>query len=122
MFKGFKGIAGVILFLIIIILVSGCINEEFIIGKTGERDVCADSDNGRQYALKGRIVFTLDNAAFEYSDECIDSTQLKEYYCEERTLMSETVNCKELFGKTSSCKNGACITRMNIEDLNEFNS
>lgn len=59
--------------------------------------ICMESDRGRNYYRKGSIVWD----PHERVDECIDSRQLREYYCDGNEVQEETIYC-------FSCRNGAC--------------
>ncbi len=68
------------------------------------KSVCQESDNGRDYAVKGKAIAewkipTGDNIL---SDNCIDSKTLMEYYCDNGYLKNEKVKC------ANNCQNGAC--------------
>lgn len=72
---------------------------------------CADTDNGKNYYVKG----TITKGIVSYTDECAYCTgfypspvtcgAVKEYYCENNEIKSETYVCPS--GNT--CEDGACI-------------
>lgn len=67
---------------------------------------CSDSDNGRNYTLKGMITITRNDtaAAIESAvDMCLNETFLKEYYCSaDESIASEEMLC------SLRCLEGAC--------------
>ncbi len=62
---------------------------------------CVDSDEGKDYSVKGTVTYNDQ----EYNDTCDDDDTLKEYYCEDGELKSETHAC----GSGYICQDGACV-------------
>jgi len=68
--------------------------------------ICTDSDGGRIYPVKG----TCTDAFKSFTDSCVSSEQLKEYYCTGTTLgecRPMTRICGDYLAG-SSCVDGAC--------------
>lgn len=66
---------------------------------------CTDSDNGKNYNLKGSVVEYEDSLLLRTeTDYCKDNQTLVEVYCSEGSLTSEEYNC--LNG--NECKDGIC--------------
>lgn len=64
--------------------------------------ICLDSDEGIDLKIKGTVI--LGNSS-ELMDECISDSVVKEYYCENNTIISDEFECE--FG--SHCTDGACV-------------
>jgi hypothetical protein len=62
---------------------------------------CFDSDGGQVKAVQGSVLFGSTNA----TDECVSTTKVKEYYCNNGALASADLDCDA----GSSCVNGACV-------------
>lgn len=65
---------------------------------------CLDTDGGLNYYLKGAAVITTNESkTISYTDACLNSTTLTEYYCRSRFPASINQSC------TYGCQAGACI-------------
>ncbi len=76
--------------------------------KEVERTACDDSDGGIKEYSKGTVTITdywTDGTTTQqnYTDYCIDSRTLREYYCTSNGMSSETIQC------AYGCEDGACI-------------
>lgn len=72
---------------------------------------CIDTDDGKDYYLSG-VAMTLDA---NYSDKCLGSYDLTEYYCQGSSVMAENHKC--LVGE--QCKDGSCfVFAKNCTDTN----
>ena len=60
--------------------------------------VCTDTDNGRNYEKKGAVVYN----DLVYTDYCIDTSKLREYYCQNNIKHEDDEVC------AAGCNNGAC--------------
>jgi hypothetical protein len=59
---------------------------------------CHETDRGRNYFQKGRIL----KDPLNRSDECLSSRRLREYYCDDGELRYDDIECY-------SCVDGACV-------------
>jgi hypothetical protein len=65
------------------------------------KDVCVDSDDGRQIGTKGTTTF----GEISYTDSCYSATTLLEYYCSSDTVVSHAqIEC----GTNKECYDGIC--------------
>ncbi|MCK4859057.1 MAG: hypothetical protein KAS87_00675 [Candidatus Omnitrophica bacterium] len=67
---------------------------------------CTDTDNGNNIYEKGITRLTsVYGAVIKYTDVCLSSTSLKEYYCDESQgpLISKIVTCE------NGCEDGVCV-------------
>ncbi|MFA5108595.1 MAG: hypothetical protein WC492_03640 [Candidatus Micrarchaeia archaeon] len=71
---------------------------------------CTDSDNGKNYNLKG--VITNSSGATLGTDTCYYDGALSEFYCQNGVMQTERYNCPSGY----SCSNGACINTCNDSD------
>jgi len=69
-----------------------------------ETTVFSDTDNGVKISAQG----TCTGANGEFSDVCIDSTILREYYIAGENCLSMNYNCKAL--GYEGCSNGFCVS------------
>jgi len=112
-----------LIFIIISLLLFGLVSAKIIMTSKATEDICSDSDNGKDYFLKG----TTTKGVETQTDECAYCTGLcieeesnckpncgavLEFYCEENTIKNETHVCNE--GET--CEEGACIIKENDEE------
>lgn len=70
---------------------------------------CTDSDGGQDEFVKGTTEKT---GSFSYTDTCVDSTVLREYYCSGTTWGLTTIECP------AGCLNGACVEQTNTCEPN----
>ncbi|MEK7652864.1 MAG: hypothetical protein AAB358_00050 [Patescibacteria group bacterium] len=76
-----------------------------------DSDVSSEYPNGRNYLTQGTISgVDSSSAVASGTDSCVGG-QIKEYYCSNNLVISETINCPS--GKM--CENGACITAINYD-------
>ncbi|MEK6927090.1 MAG: discoidin domain-containing protein [Nanoarchaeota archaeon] len=77
---------------------------------------CTDPEQFRDYFTKGvvQIMFENDFSSL-YGDECYDSMNLNEYYCEDNNLKKEEYNC------ISGCYDGACVSPQDLESVTDSN-
>jgi len=68
--------------------------------------VCTDSDNGKNYLVKG----TCNNGTVSYTDYCTGGgyNNLIEYYCSGSFCLSETKSCTDL-SSSYACVDGKCV-------------
>lgn len=98
---------------------SNSIVNKLLVGNTGLRGTCHDTDSGipGNEFVKGTVSGDKDNGvSFERTDYCIDAYQLKEYSCDTSTSSNFRIGSNSVNGNGNSilckngCKNGACIT------------
>lgn len=63
---------------------------------------CADTDGGRVYTVQGTVYDSTRNT-YKNTDNCINSNDLIEYYCNANQPAKETYKCP------NGCSNGACL-------------
>jgi hypothetical protein len=80
----------------------GCTAYECVPTET----LCADTDGGKNYALKGTV--TYDDRSF--TDNCSSDYTLIEFYCDGSIMRPEQYKCP------SECKNSVCVS---IDAINE---
>ena len=68
----------------------------------GEPSVCTDTDGGKNYDVKGYIT----ESGVEVPDYCIDSYNLKEFFCDNRALKEIVYKCPD------GCEDGACVEKI----------
>tara|TARA_Y100000310_G_scaffold322858_1_gene382444 strand:+ start:777 stop:1073 length:297 start_codon:yes stop_codon:yes gene_type:complete len=61
---------------------------------------CADSDNGRNFDIKGQVT-NQEGKVFE--DNCVEKTIVKEYYCDSNAVRSTRYGCP------GDCVDGICV-------------
>ena len=67
-------------------------------------DSCTDSDNGKDFTIKGTVV---NEKGTTYSDYCINTKKLKEYYCgKEGTIFEDNIR---KIRTTCKCEDGICV-------------
>jgi len=66
---------------------------------------CTDSDGGKNYYLRG----TVSDRGKSYTDYCIDSSTLREYFCLPYTPGGLGGVAQEDYRCPSGCKDGACV-------------
>jgi len=71
---------------------------------------CWDSDDGINYSEQGECYEVHNGSFIEYSDQCLDSTRLTEYYCEYNGDYGYDICSSEIYPCESGyiCENGAC--------------
>jgi hypothetical protein len=74
--------------------------------KKGSVPNCTDSDNGKNYDIKG----TAKGENGEFIDYCIDNLSVKEYYCNNEEVEGITYKCPGM------CDKGKCINATSSED------
>jgi len=80
--------------------------EEQPIPPESKIKTCTDSDNGKNYDLKGNILEYEDGLLLNMrTDYCKDNRALFEFYCDGNNLASEDYICQN----GSECKDGACM-------------
>ena len=73
---------------------------------TEQPTTCTDTDSGNDELKKGMVSITKGfNLVTKESDYCVDTNNVREFYCDGFLLGSEIVKCTEDYG----CVNGACI-------------
>lgn len=77
-------------------------------------NTCTDSDGGIVTNIKGTVSGYENNKPYSYTDTCLDSTYVKEYYCSFSKPTYNEYSCVGSGGNstgnsTTSCLNGACI-------------
>lgn len=86
------------------------IEEEMVCPCDSGRCTCIDSDRGRNYYTFGGISFD----PLDRDDACVNSTTLREYYCNSTGDVSyEDVSCHE-------CGSGRCLCEDSDGGINEF--
>ena len=76
--------------------------------------LCTETDNGRDYYMKGSTIGYLDNKLIALSDYCISRYRLMEYYCVGNQVKN-ILNLNTLYGDfefgvycDNGCRDGAC--------------
>src|SRR3989344_3071384 len=67
-------------------------------------NLCKDSDNGQNIYTKGTATATNSSGTFSFTDYCVSSTYVKEYYCQNNQALSANLYCS----KGCLSYNGAC--------------
>jgi len=80
-------------------------NESGALVKITRWPTCTDSDGGSNIYTKGTIIATNSSGTYSYTDFCVSSTYVKEYYCENNQALSANLYCS----KGCSSLNKACI-------------
>jgi len=78
---------------------------------------CTDSDQGRNYYQKGTVREWGAGGTTSYTDYCIDSSTLKEYYCTDFTAGGLGGAAEEIYQCPYGCRNGACLRESELPDL-----
>lgn len=74
----------------------------------GYPDSCNDTDGGFFVEIQGTVSGYNNNQPYEYTDYCIESATLKEYYCVGSQSYFYNYDCSmNLTG--GACVNGACV-------------
>ncbi|MEK6819311.1 MAG: hypothetical protein AABY10_05255, partial [Nanoarchaeota archaeon] len=66
---------------------------------------CSDSDGGLNYVVQGTL--TANGTITSYTDFCLTTFNLREYYCNGGDMASTSFNCSSLGSYT--CSSGACV-------------
>lgn len=67
--------------------------------------LCEDSDDGQSIYVKGTVNATNSSGTYSYTDYCVSSGYVKEYYCQNNQALSANLYCS----KGCSSPNRACI-------------
>ncbi len=70
------------------------------------KQTCFDSDGGQNFYVKGIVTIGVNEGGF--SDFCLDSNQLIEYYCSDNEANKIDYKCP------NGCKDGACVSTKQI--------
>ncbi len=101
------------------------VNYTTVSVNSGDNSVgCTDSDGGKNYYMKGigQGIIVLANGAEVLSEPQTDScrpiaanvsTSVNEYYCDEKYLKSEIVNCP------NGCLDGACVEEEKLKEYKD---
>jgi hypothetical protein len=73
----------------------------------GMCNTCSDTDGGWVPKVQGTVSGYYSGQPYSYTDYCIDSAMLNEYYCSGGLKYSSSFNCAG--NTTISCSNGACV-------------
>ena len=65
---------------------------------------CTDTDNGQSIYTKGTVTSINLSGSYSYTDYCVSSTYVKEYYCQNNQALSANLYCS----KGCLSYNGAC--------------
>ncbi len=79
-------------------------NESGALVKITKWPTCADTDGGSNIYTKGTVNATNSSGTYSYTDYCISSSHVKEYYCQNNQALSTNAYCS----KGCSNYNGAC--------------
>lgn len=76
-----------------------------------KKDSCSDSDSGNNYFVQGTVSGYQDHKPYSYTDYCVDSNVLKEYWCSGISPQSYNEDCSQIPSNTTTyiCQNGACV-------------
>ncbi|HLD18588.1 MAG TPA: hypothetical protein VJB90_01100 [Candidatus Nanoarchaeia archaeon] len=70
-----------------------------------KRISCSDTDGGADPTVKGTVKITQGKTTTTYTDSCVSSSTVKEYYCVSGKLNSTNIACSAGF----FCTDGACV-------------
>ncbi|MBU3912457.1 MAG: hypothetical protein KKE50_00030 [Nanoarchaeota archaeon] len=99
---------------------NGCSDGACIVDKPVQNITCTDSDNGRNYNIKGTFSGMYNGAPLTNTDSCVTSLEasgdntdssnyLGEGYCENNELKVERITCP------NGCSNGVCLPKTEIK-------
>ncbi len=77
-------------------------------------DKCIDSDQGKDYSIKGTVNGVTVQGSFEYTDRCSEDDSLIEYYCN-----SDGSYGKEIYNCPESCDDGVCLEKVFLSQEEE---
>ncbi|MBI2670446.1 hypothetical protein HYX18_00490 [Candidatus Woesearchaeota archaeon] len=69
---------------------------------------CADNDGGINEFVKGTTSGYINGLPYSYTDFCINTTRLYEYYCLGSYSFNVNITCRASANLTGFCVNGAC--------------
>ena len=67
-----------------------------------DANTCTDSDNGKSYYNKGTMSGRSGESTYEFTDNCLDSTRLAEYYCTGVIPQANYITCD------TQCSDSVC--------------
>ena len=103
----------VVLALIIMMLVNYSLVGQAGKGSGGS-SVCTDSDGAKNYAAAGKVTAGKTTS----SDSCVDTSILKEYYCNKNKIEFVNYDCAS---ENKVCRNNACVNPdCDIEDTIDY--
>jgi hypothetical protein len=70
-------------------------------------DSCSDTDGGFYIFVQGTVSGDSGGEPYSYTDYCVDSLILKEYYCSGASPTSWDISCES--NSSTTCLNGACV-------------
>jgi hypothetical protein len=82
-------------------------------GSTSSNTICKDTDGGKIYLVAGNT--TLGKTTSK--DVCLDSTRLREFYCDKNRIDYVPYNCAL---QNKVCKNGACVACVDSDGKNFY--
>ncbi len=77
-----------------------CFAKDVGIGYQGECRSCSETDSGKDPFTKGSTNGNM--------DRCLDSSNLLEFYCNNRDVLNTTIKCDD-------CENGVCINKTEVQ-------
>ncbi|MEM4259630.1 MAG: hypothetical protein QXG00_00180 [Candidatus Woesearchaeota archaeon] len=72
-------------------------------GPNVEKKNCTDTDGGIVYNVFGMVYGQKNKIPFSFNDTCVNSSMLREYYCQNSNPLSNDYNCPY------KCQKGSCI-------------
>ena len=80
--------------------------------KSVNADYCTDSDGGINYPVRGTATMVrFNNTNLSYTDYCISSSNIQEYFCVNNFVTSTSQNCRNQ--GYSGCTRGRCYGNIN---------
>jgi hypothetical protein len=85
----------------------GIIAQMYAIVDYNPPDTCSDSDGGFAYTVFGQVTGNLNYSYYNYSDYCLNSTVVIEYFCSANRPYSSSYPCN--LNSSMVCSEGRCI-------------
>jgi hypothetical protein len=73
------------------------------ISPTTDVNSCTDTDDGKSYYAQGTISGHSGDSTYSFTDNCLDSNRLAEYYCTGVIPQATYISCN------TQCSNGVCM-------------
>jgi len=86
------------------------------------KDSCSDTDGGNAKATGGTASGYDESVAFSYTDYCVSTTLLKEYYCGSKAQDYAPLTADITCAASETCSNGACVASVPTADITVLNT
>jgi len=83
----------------------GCSNGACLQQSNQTANTCFDTDGGKNYTIAGSVYGINNNNYYNYSDSCIGSTRVLEWYCSGTDPLSINISC----GYGYTCSVNRCV-------------